>query len=220
MSIGHGDVEGIVLQDLVRGLGAFRLCEKVEKLLQWTTLPCFRNKIGIAVRILDRPEFDGFDKRRNIIVSVPYLERELGCLRKIPWQGCLAVGLAFTPTKEQQSQKSWGWIERFGKNETEPSAAFVLNDVMEFLFVRRVWLKDVRTWRTLSGIKFIGGSRWRNSCSWYAHDSYQGCWQCIQRKLRWIFTVRSTSWGQAFDGHDARDWRGKNSNNGSVRGQT
>src|SRR6202043_4000726 len=36
-----GAIGGIVLQNLVRGLDAVCLYEKVEKLPQWTTLPCW-----------------------------------------------------------------------------------------------------------------------------------------------------------------------------------
>jgi hypothetical protein len=48
-----GAIGGIVLQNLVRGLDVVCLYEKVEKLPQWTTLPCFKKKIGIAVNLYE-----------------------------------------------------------------------------------------------------------------------------------------------------------------------
>ena len=79
----HGEIGGIVLQDIVGEVGWFGLWEKPTKLPKWTELKSFSEMIGIAVSKLERGTALAMNCRRNLIVSLPRLERELGCLVEI-----------------------------------------------------------------------------------------------------------------------------------------
>jgi len=93
----EGTIGGIVLETLVRDGCLVRLSERPPQLPQWAELDQLRNKIGIAVFSIVG-ENRSPNCRRNLTVSIPFLEREMGCLRKTKrGGGDTPFEITFTP---------------------------------------------------------------------------------------------------------------------------
>ena len=131
---------GIVLEDIISDRGLVRVCERPGTLPQWAHIDALKTRLGVAVFSLARNGNRSADCRRNLMVSVPFLERQMGCLRRItpsePTIGDPFSGLTFTPRREALPPRGlvkFGcWIRAFVTSGDE-SVTIVVKDVIEEL---------------------------------------------------------------------------------------
>jgi hypothetical protein len=162
-----GEIGGIVLQDIVRDVGWFRLSEKPPKLPEWTNLRDFSEMIGVAIYKLERQAEAPDKDRRNLIMSLPLLERKLGCLRRIQkvvnTHDSARIELAFSPKRESlpcnSSRITGSWFKAFRNTAIEECTSIVVHDIIESLFNLPEVIEDCQLAAKLEWNRVYGGRK-------------------------------------------------------------